>query len=56
MIRTKRGAGLTVSIGLDLPSFCCLSVPTESRIETVSWRTITGLSSNPSLIVEIALT
>jgi len=50
------GAELTVSIELDLLSFCCPSVPTESRTETVSWRAITRLSSNLSLTVEIALT
>jgi len=50
------GAGLTVSIELNLLSFYCPSVLIESGTETVSWRTITGLSSNPSLILEITLT
>jgi len=50
------GAGLSISIGIDLPSFCCLSAPTKTGAEIVSWRTITGLSSNPSLTMDIAFT
>jgi len=49
-------AELTVAIELKLLSFCCPSVPTELETEAVSWRTITGLSSNLSLIEEIPLT
>jgi len=55
LIGMNGSAGLTVSIRLNLLSFYCPSVLTKSGTEAVSWRTITGLSSKPPLIVKIAL-